>query len=274
MNWEELKKIAETNKFNAETNKAEAEKIKIEFETAELKKEASRKWWLKLSFRKQLISIILGAGILGFYINYFIIPMFNAENFALKLQNQKAEERIFQAQNRVMADSLNLAYQLKITDSLKVALQNESNDRKKLDALYKEILKSSELEKMISSKRFKQLTDSARMLERKYNQSKKVIDDLSSDIKLYIVTVTVLSKKNGSRLHAGIYMGKAGGNGSLFSYDGKGTVNVEAGVYDFFARAEGFRPEMKTVTISNDIKTHKITFFLNEGPDITPVTEK
>jgi hypothetical protein len=199
MNWDELKKVAETNKLNAETNKAQAEIVKIEFETTELKKEASRKWWLRLAFRKQLVSIVLGAGILGFYINYFIIPMFNAENMALKLENQKAEERIFKAQKRVTADSLNLANQLQITDSLKTALQNESNDRKKLDALYKEILRSSEQDKMIFSKKFKQLTDSARILESKYNQSKKVVQELSLDSRLYTVTVTVLSKKTGHK---------------------------------------------------------------------------
>jgi hypothetical protein len=65
-------------------------------------------------------------------------------------------------------------------------------------------------------------------------------------------------------------MGKPEQNMTLFTYDGKGVVTIEAGVYNFFARAEGYHPEKKTVTISNDVKSHNIIFLLDEGPDTQP----
>lgn len=179
MDWDELKKIAETNKFNAEANKAEAEKLKVDFETAELKKEAAKKWWLKRSFRAQILSVFIGISIIGFYITYVVVPASNVENMSLKLENQKAELRIFNAQKTITLDSQTLAIQIKDTDSLNMILSAEINNNKKRDSIYKRLIQNYENDKANFSSSFKQLAESAKALDLKYNESQKRERELS-----------------------------------------------------------------------------------------------
>ncbi|MBI3234955.1 MAG: hypothetical protein HYZ42_13130 [Bacteroidetes bacterium] len=115
----ELKKlVAETAKFEAETAKVKAEDLRIEFDYAIAQKEENKKWWLKKAFLKNFVTILTGFGILGFYINYAIIPAFNSENLQLKLQNQKAEIRNFETEQRLRKDSAEIAAQRLKVDSL------------------------------------------------------------------------------------------------------------------------------------------------------------
>lgn len=118
MHLEEEIKAAELKKLTAETAKAEAEKVRIDFDYAVAKKEEEKKWWRKKRFIKDLTTTLAGFGILGFYINYAIIPAFQSENLQLKLINQKAELRNQEAEQRLKKDSIELATQRLKVDSL------------------------------------------------------------------------------------------------------------------------------------------------------------
>jgi hypothetical protein len=115
----ELKKInAEIEKIEAESAKVRAEDQRIEFDYIIAKKEENKNWWKKKAFLKNLLGFLTGFGILAFYINYAIIPFAHSENLQLKLQNQKAEIRNFEAEQRLRKDSAELAAQRLKVDSL------------------------------------------------------------------------------------------------------------------------------------------------------------
>lgn len=113
----ELKKlVAETEKIEAERDKVKAEDMRIALDYKIAQKEEKKKW--KKEDLKILYGVLAAITILAFYINYLIIPFANSENLQLKLQNQKAEIRNFETEQRLRKDSAELAAQRLKVDSL------------------------------------------------------------------------------------------------------------------------------------------------------------
>ncbi|TCC97210.1 LptF/LptG permease family protein [Pedobacter hiemivivus] len=135
---EEQVKIAERDKYIAESKKALAEADKIYFEYGESKRESQKKWWQTKNFRQQLIAVLLGVSLIGFYLNYVVIPTTQAEAIRLNLKNAVAEKNLDSKakeldsikkallKNGIFLNSFrkNLTYKAQVIDSLKKTIND------------------------------------------------------------------------------------------------------------------------------------------------------
>lgn len=112
-------------KLVAEAQKAQIELKKIKLEYREQLKVSRKKWYNKESFWRNFVSIFLGFTILGFYINYIIIPSSQIQNIELSLENTKHKEELNEKGKRLKIDSINLYLLKKRNDSLSVVLYSK-----------------------------------------------------------------------------------------------------------------------------------------------------
>src|SRR4051794_21987721 len=114
INIDEQIKIAQKERILAEIKKIESEIVKIDAEN----KVANKPWYGKSKFWQQFLSIFIGVSILGFYINFIIVPTANISTLKLELENQKKEKMLNEKENKLEEDSLKYEELTKLTDSL------------------------------------------------------------------------------------------------------------------------------------------------------------
>jgi GH25 family lysozyme M1 (1,4-beta-N-acetylmuramidase) len=79
-------KEAELAKFKAEKNKILSEKKKLDFELYAMAAENRKRWVQKESFYKFLMVMLLGGGVVSFYIDKIISPVVSLDNYNQKKQ--------------------------------------------------------------------------------------------------------------------------------------------------------------------------------------------
>ncbi|MFC0517635.1 glycoside hydrolase family 19 protein [Mucilaginibacter angelicae] len=82
-------KKAEHDKYLAEIKKVEAETYLIEINTKEQLKTLAKPWYKKESFYRIFTSLLLGGGVLAFYITYIIRPAWEKDTIAAELKNER-----------------------------------------------------------------------------------------------------------------------------------------------------------------------------------------
>jgi hypothetical protein len=93
-NFNVSRQDAEISKIKAEERKLEAERQKIELEFQELKRESAKAWYGRQTFQRFMITILLGAPLVGFYMNYVIIPVAQTDVINARLDNARTKEQL------------------------------------------------------------------------------------------------------------------------------------------------------------------------------------
>jgi hypothetical protein len=181
---DELIKKAELEKLISERLKTDAEREKISFEHDIVKKEEEKKWWTKSKFRQQIVAVLLGLSVLGFYITYIVIPSFSINNIKLELDNQKKEKVLYEKSIRLAVDSATLKqllgendsiYNKLISDEHKIVLLERGRNR--IDSIYNELLAASKIDKA----KLLQLNE----LKNSYNREKeRILSNVKDDLSL------------------------------------------------------------------------------------------
>lgn len=121
--------VLDDAKKEAEIAKLEAETKRIDYDRQKLEEDDKKKWVFKETFWKNIIAIVLGLGVLGFYINYAIVPAFQYENLRLRNENQETGFLLSKSKKQFSKDSITLSIQKdslnrqkRVTDSLYLLL--------------------------------------------------------------------------------------------------------------------------------------------------------
>jgi hypothetical protein len=108
MTLDEQVKEAERLKLIAETKKADAELKKIELDYSEQLNELAKPWYIKRKFWNNLASFLIGFSILGFYIEYIILPAAKKDNIELGLENARHMKDLYMQEALLKEDSTKL----------------------------------------------------------------------------------------------------------------------------------------------------------------------
>lgn len=176
-------KIAERNKYLAETEKVNAEKDKILFELQEAKSESQKNWWQSSKVKQNIIPGLIGLSFLGFYINYAVLPAFQAENLRLNLDNEKVGALLYKKEQKLFADSVRLKRGIKFNDSLTklIILQTAEleNAKKTIDTI------STNLKSALVKNKFNEESSA---------QARKLISSLQQKLSSQIVSINSQEK--------------------------------------------------------------------------------
>ncbi len=125
------KYIAEKNKLDEEAAKAKAEHLRITLDYEEAKEEKDKHFIRKKNSRQILISTFVGLSILGFYINFLIVPAFKTDSINMSLDIAKKNRQL--ESGNLKLDSANEV--LKINkDLLRKKTQRQDTISKLLDS--------------------------------------------------------------------------------------------------------------------------------------------
>jgi hypothetical protein len=136
---EELKE-AERQKFLAEAEKARTEQKKIELDYNTQLRDSKRSWFLKEKFWKNFVSIFLGFSILGFYVNFIILPSFQKDNIELSLENSKHKKELSDKELRLQDDSVKLHAEKIKNDSFSAVVYSKEIIIDSLGKAYRNLL--------------------------------------------------------------------------------------------------------------------------------------
>jgi hypothetical protein len=118
-------KKAEHDKYLAEIKKVKAETYLIEINTREQLKALAKPWHKKESFYKIFTSLLLGGGVLAFYITYIIRPAWEKDTIAAELANAKIARDLSLKEKRIEKDSIEYE---KLVVSNSKDLQSKTNE--------------------------------------------------------------------------------------------------------------------------------------------------
>ncbi len=162
-------KQAKRDKFLAEIEKTNAERNKVLHETEEAIKESKRPWWWTTKVRQNIIPGIIGLGFLGFYISYAVVPAFQVENMHLKLDNERVAKILFDREQRLVSDSLELRVKIRFIDSLSNTLIFKERElaiiKYKMDSTFPSVISKLKNSDVINQNTAKQILDLYKKIE-------------------------------------------------------------------------------------------------------------
>jgi hypothetical protein len=287
MSVEEQMKIAELKKILAETEKTVSEKDKIDFELEELKKESRKPWWIKKAFRNHLISALIGASFIGFYLTYVIVPASNLDKLDLQLQKQKAEQKIYDAQLKFSKDSIALFQQKLKADSIEVllaqtiaAMNKQDSSRNVLADLKKqntEQLTRTGRNSPILSDSIKKVQGSIKQFDSTIIANKGAIEGIreseigiGESVKIKLTGQILIMPEN-ALIRVSTIVGKDDfmHYNSFVIKNGEGTIKLPIGRYSIQAEAAGYfsKPVTVLIGISNRVLALELPLQRTEAVD-------
>ena len=254
-------KRAELLKLLAETKKIYSEKSKIDCSYQTKKK----RWYTSGKYWSQLVIIIT---LLGFYINFAVIPASNIANTRLELENLKKEKNIFDQEQHLAKLSVDLHASKNLYDSLNFKFIMVSKEKNSLDSSYRDLrtarARVNNSKSRISDTRLDSIDrkiENTLNLLNKYNETKKesslhfIVTEEGKPASGYVFfSLKILDK-------APIWDGKKAVSPSL---KGNFWVSLGKGKYLISVFTDGYAPQEKYFELEGDGVGQQFRFDLHK----------